>query len=500
MSWRRALPVDCLGDVLRHPLGKFHRSVRTGTSWRSSAPPRSPGRIRAGCRTSADRMVGESRQDAFVVLWPLRVPPREIHVGVVRRKLAAEALLTQKALLQDRRHVQALASDTVIRTPNPDPSRSVPSHWEQGTPEVDKADPPSAGLRVECCGQPTTTLTTSGMTKRTDHKSHPDSDRRLRQADRLARVLRLLQLVLGRGKWNPGNLAVEQECSERTVYRDLNVLELAGIPWFFDVQQGCYSVRGDFRFPVLNLTDDELLGQATATAVTAAPGLSVGAGAAPTTRKLTATATKEVNKLLNDAGRLVEVLDLKLADHSHHHEVIRTIQWALLQGKQLVGHYQSPYRAKPVKLTVHPYRLCLVKQAWYLIGRPAKEKQPKTYRGTRFKSLRMLDAPAEVPQDFDLQNYFGNAWGVYRGDRTYDVEVEFTREAAPLVSETSWHHTQQIKWHKDGRVSLTFRIDGLGEILWWVLGWAGRAKVIKPPQLRELVVEQLREALRINEQ
>jgi hypothetical protein len=57
------------------------------------------------------------------------------------------------------------------------------------------------------------------------------------------------------------------------------------------------------------------------------------------------------------------VLDLKLADHSQHHETIRTVQWALLERKQLTGHYRSPYEPTPVKLTLHPYRLCLVKAA-----------------------------------------------------------------------------------------------------------------------------------------
>lgn len=32
----------------------------------------------------------------------------------------------------------------------------------------------------------------------------------------------------------------------------------------------------------------------------------------------------------------------------------------------------------------------------------------------------------------------------YRGPQTYDVEVTFTREAAPLVTETTWHSTQKI--------------------------------------------------------
>ena len=108
--------------------------------------------------------------------------------------------------------------------------------------------------------------------------------------------------------------------------------------------------------------------------------------------------------------------------HSRHHEIFKTVQWSVLKRKQLTGQYESPYESKPVTLKLHPYRLCLVKNAWYVIGRPMDEKEPRTYRVARFKTLRMLDQPADVPDDFDLRQYFGNAWAVYRGEKTYDIE------------------------------------------------------------------------------
>jgi predicted DNA-binding transcriptional regulator YafY len=265
-------------------------------------------------------------------------------------------------------------------------------------------------------------------------KQRSDADRKLRQADRLARVLRLLQLIQGGGRYDIQDLAAEQECSERTVYRDLQVLELAGVPWYFDGQARCYRVRADFRFPVLNLTEEELVGQATATVLAKGPGLNIGTGARPTTAKLAAAPSEEAGKLLEDAGRVMAVLDLKLADHSRHQEILRNAQWALIRRRQLVGRYQSPYEPRAVALRLHPYRLCLVKAAWYLVARPAGADGPKTYRAARFKTLRMVDLAAEVPETFDLRAYFGNAWAVFRGDTPYEVEVAFTKDAAPLVT------------------------------------------------------------------
>lgn len=322
-------------------------------------------------------------------------------------------------------------------------------------------------------------------------QNHPDRDRRVRQADRLARVLRVLELIQSRGRWTTKDIAEEIECSERTVYRDLDVLRFAGIPYHREGDQQFIRVRPDFKFPVMTLTEDEVLGLSLATAMTKSPGLDVTVGASPTTLKLAAVSKEETQELIDDALRLVTVLDLKLADHSRHHEAIKSVQLALIQRKQIAGLYESPYESSQVKLKLHPYHLCLIKNAWYVIGKTADDAAPCTYRVARFKALRMIDDTAAIPDDFDLREYFGNAWAVYRGDTSYDIELWFTPESAKIVTETIWHHSQQAVRHKDGSTTLNFRVDGLEEICNWILSWTGRCRVVRPQELRSRVVAKL---------
>ena len=339
-------------------------------------------------------------------------------------------------------------------------------------------------------------------------KQRTDADRRVRQADAVARKLKLLRILTGRGLWTKNDLARElaDRCEEskpfttKTIERDMTVLSLAGV---VIEEHGTnpkqYRVRPDQQFPILNLTQDEILGQATATVITSAAGLNVSEGAKPTSAKLAAS-REDVENLISDATGVMEVLGLKLADHSCHNDVLKAIQLGLIENKQLSGEYASPYKSKPIKLTLNPIRLCLVNQAWYLIAATADDNQPKTYRVQRFKTLKRLNSTALVPLSFSVRDYFGNAWGVYRGDKSHDVEIWFAPEAAPLVCETKWHDTQEIvSQGNDGSVTLSFTVDGLDEIVWWILGWSGRAKVIKPKELWAKVVEQLQAALKLNE-
>ena len=103
-----------------------------------------------------------------------------------------------------------------------------------------------------------------------------------------------------------------------------------------------------------------------------------------------------------------------------------------------------------------------------------------TYREARFRSLKAVDRAADVPEEFDLRAYFGDAWAVYRGSPSCEVEVRFVPEAAALVTETIWHYTQQARRDEDGSVSLSFRVDGLVRSLRWLVGWAGWGDVDPP--------------------
>ena len=96
-----------------------------------------------------------------------------------------------------------------------------------------------------------------------------------------SRILPILERLLQRSKWNIKSLAADLELSERTIHRYLNVLEIAGVPFYYDKAEKCYRVRPGYTFPVLNLTPDELLGQAAATVVAEATGLDAGAATSP---------------------------------------------------------------------------------------------------------------------------------------------------------------------------------------------------------------------------
>lgn len=83
-----------------------------------------------------------------------------------------------------------------------------------------------------------------------DIPSRPDRERRVRQADRIARVMKVLALIQSGKNYNVKAMASEIGCSVRTIARDLETLTLAGVPWFFDKPSSSYRLPPHYRFPV----------------------------------------------------------------------------------------------------------------------------------------------------------------------------------------------------------------------------------------------------------
>ena len=76
---------------------------------------------------------------------------------------------------------------------------------------------------------------------------------------RIHRLLKILTLIQAEDDWTAERLAAECHVNIRTIYRDMKMLEGAGIPYFHDLETKGYRVRRDFFMPPVSLTLDESL-------------------------------------------------------------------------------------------------------------------------------------------------------------------------------------------------------------------------------------------------
>ncbi len=134
-----------------------------------------------------------------------------------------------------------------------------------------------------------------------------------------------------------------------------------------------------------------------------------------------------------------------------------------------------------------PYTLFFNQRAWYAIGHHSKWDEVRCMKLNRFTSIRLIDHPYEIPRDFSLKSHLGNAWRMIRGGKTHLVELRFDPAFAETIADTHWHATQEIEWNEDESITFRCRVDGLDEIVWWILGMGPHCQVKKPKELAERV-------------
>ncbi len=121
----------------------------------------------------------------------------------------------------------------------------------------------------------------------------------------------------------------------------------------------------------------------------------------------------------------------------------------------------------------------------------------RTFALQRITNLRMLRTKFVRDPRFNARDHLGGGFGVwsYAGEekRKHEVHIRFEGYAARVVGERQWHSTQAIRKLKPDGSVIEFQADlsGLEEITRWVMSWGSKAKVLGPPELKQLVQEEL---------
>ena len=196
------------------------------------------------------------------------------------------------------------------------------------------------------------------------------------------------------------------DCTVRTVHRDLAVLAYAGVPWYFDRDADGYRVRDGVTFPTLPLTDAEAFSQALAEEV-AANVAGFGDRLSP---KL--TKDRDAAEKLEDARSVVSVSGLKFGTAEGIGPKAEAVRFAVLSGLRVRGTYSAEGGIKTLDL--HPYQLCLLGRAWYVVGRnEGEETSIPSPKGLRCRGA-VCNSRRRDRQNSDPRCFYRAAQTLYR--------------------------------------------------------------------------------------
>jgi predicted DNA-binding transcriptional regulator YafY len=307
---------------------------------------------------------------------------------------------------------------------------------------------------------------------------------------RVHRLLRLITLIQGSAQLNADKLAEICGVSERNIYRDLKELEGAGVPISFDKETGGYSLRRDFFLRPVDFTLEEamalvLIGRE----IGQTEQLPHAAEAGKAIDKLLATLPAAIRGMVDELLPRMSV-DLARTANEPTGEVYTRIRQAIADKRALQCKYESPSRRSENDagaFRFDPYGLYFGQRAWYVVGMHHAHGEVRTLKLTRLLQCKSLDQPYFIPDDFSLNKHFGQAWRMVPSGKSYNIQIHFDAKMAETVADTHWHDSQDETWNDDGSIEMCFKVDGLEEIIWWILSYGPHCRVIEPVELVDRV-------------
>jgi proteasome accessory factor B len=314
-------------------------------------------------------------------------------------------------------------------------------------------------------------------------------------------LLRLITTVQSRRGLKVPDLARLCEVHERTIHRDLNAINAAGIPCGFDAESQGYRIGPSFFMPSIELTIEE--GMAIVALLddvgdgTQVPFLGAASRAA---EKLRSQLPRAVLDSIDPVDSHVHIDLARAMGDDSALDVYNQVRDAIAQRRILRCRYDpakyadsnncdnADTNAIDGEFDLKPYDLWFCQRAWYVVGHHSGRNAIRRLKLNRFTSVQTTDRPFAIPDDFDLRADLGQAWRMIRGDKRHRIAIRFEPAFADAASETRWHPTQEEEWNHDtGQVTLRFSVDGLDEIVWWVLSYGPGATVLEPTELIERV-------------
>ena len=318
---------------------------------------------------------------------------------------------------------------------------------------------------------------------------------------RVSRVIQILTTLQAGKNYGIKDLSKIFQTSRRTIFRDLKELQAIGVPYHYDGATGGYTVDPEFFLPPIDLNLQEAL-SLLLLVHKARKQIQV-----PFENSTLLAALKIENNLpaklrqyCNTALRNISVQPVAQAPMKQLDRTFSQLQKALAQKRKVDICYHSLFEGKIINVELCPYHLVYNHRAWYVLGFSGLHKSIRTFKLNRIKELRTLDKCFLGGVNFDLYDYFGKAWAMIPEGVIYDIKLWFLPKVAENVTEVQWHSTQEAIRNADGSAIVEFRVDGLEEIIWWILGYGDQVQVLAPKALREKIVRIAKNMIKLNEQ
>lgn len=302
--------------------------------------------------------------------------------------------------------------------------------------------------------------------------------------------MRIIMLIQGKPGIIGRELAERCETTERTIYRDLELLSTF-VP-FTNLGHGKgYSFMGSFSMYPLNFTEQEALVFTMLPSVIDQVKPLLPPGFDSAYEKIMATHHKEKARHADVVQQVADVIQMgtPLGREQGPNFLYPIIQ-AILSQTSLKAVYHSQGRNKQTERIIDPYVLVPREQRFYLIGYCHQAGEIRTFRVSRFLSIEGTDIQFDKGS-FNVRHYLKNTFSIERGQGQIKFKVRFSPNVARYIQEEEWFVEPRMKLEKDGSLLFEVTLNHDREFLMWINSYGPDVEILEPKSYRDAMRERL---------
>ena len=321
------------------------------------------------------------------------------------------------------------------------------------------------------------------------------------ESNQLLRQWRLLQMLADSRIGIPlAELAKEFKVNDRTIRRDLAVLQSAG----FHINE-TIGDRGIKRWKMkpfaeqTGFTVTELLSVYMAQRfLEPLAGTPFWTGLHRVLSKIRGALGEQSIRYLHKLSGSLHATSVGASDYSKRGELIDQLMLAIEDRLISLITYQSDQATEPVEQEVYPQGFVYHRGSLYLIAWSSRRCEIRTFKMDRIDDVHSTKLPAVVPDTFDLAEWLEHSFGIFRSNTAElkTIRIRFSRDAARYVQESCWHKSQKLLPQKDGSLIAEFRLTDTQEIKHWIMSFGPSATAFEPEELVREIHDDLQRMLK----
>lgn len=291
-------------------------------------------------------------------------------------------------------------------------------------------------------------------------------------------MLRILNKIHGNEIVTIQSLVNDLETSERSVMRYISSLKEAGFPIEYDRQKGRYCFADGFTLRKPSISLEETLTLALAKKVLGTYGKAIGDTLGKIEERIFDKQSRIDDRIVASAPTLPEKISTYLG----------IMLQAIRDYRRLEIHYSSLSEDELTKRVIEPCYLFFRDGFFNVRAYCRLRKEYRTFAIDRIAILKPLDdffMPHPISADEDMEG----AFGAYIDGEPTEVTLIFDEEIRAQIGRKKWHPSQKHKTLPDGRIEVSFTVNGLEGLRHWMYQWIPHVEVILPEELRVMLKE-----------